>query len=47
MIVIWNLRHIVHYEKMALYNAINVKEGYRPIGIHTPSEVIDYGDEST
>jgi len=45
MIVSWNFRHIVHYEKMALYNAINVREGYRAIGIHTPSEVIEYEDE--
>jgi predicted nucleic acid-binding protein len=44
MIVSWNFRHIVHYDKIALYNAINVKEGFAPIGIHTPQEVIEYED---
>ncbi|MCX6998823.1 MAG: hypothetical protein NT106_00765 [Candidatus Sumerlaeota bacterium] len=42
MIVSWNFRHIVHYDKIALYNAINIQEGYSPIGIHSPQEVIDY-----
>jgi hypothetical protein len=47
MIVSWNFRHIVHFEKIALYNAINVQEGYSPIGIHTPQEVIDYEKEKS
>lgn len=45
MIVSWNFRHIVHYDKIALYNAVNVKEGYSPIGIHSPQEVIDYEEK--
>jgi hypothetical protein len=45
MIVSWNFRHIVHYEKIPLYNAINVREGYFPIGIYTPQEVIEYEEE--
>jgi len=45
MIVSWNFRHIVHFEKIALYNAINVQEGYSPIGIHTPQEVIEYEEK--
>jgi predicted nucleic acid-binding protein len=45
MIVSWNFRHIVHYRKIPLYNAINVREGYFPIGIHTPQEVIEYEKE--
>jgi len=43
--VSWNFRHIVHYDKIALYNAINIREGYSPIGIHTPQEVIEYEKE--
>jgi hypothetical protein len=42
IIVSWNFKHIVHYEKIALYSAVSVKEGYSPIGIHTPQEVIEY-----
>ncbi len=29
IIVSWNFRHIVHFEKIALYNAINISEGYQ------------------
>jgi hypothetical protein len=28
IIVSWNFKHIVHFEKIALYNAINISEGY-------------------
>jgi len=45
MIVSWNFRHIVHYDKIPLYNAISVRQGYLPIGIHTPQEVIHYEDQ--
>jgi hypothetical protein len=45
LLVSWNFKHIVHYDKIALYNAINVVEGYSEIGIHTPEEVIDYEEE--
>jgi hypothetical protein len=44
MIFSWNFRHIVHYDKIALYNAINVREGFAPISIHTPQEVMEYED---
>lgn len=27
MIISWNFKHIVHYEKIALYNSINILEG--------------------
>lgn len=45
MIVSWNFRHIVHYKKIALYNAVNIREGYAAIGIHSPQEVIEYEKE--
>ena len=44
-IVSWNFRHIVHFDKIALYNAINVAYGFGSIGIHTPNEVISYEDD--
>lgn len=40
MIVSWNFRHIVHYQKIPKYNAVNVLLGYPPIAIHSPLEVI-------
>ena len=45
ILVSWNFRHIVHYDKIPLYNAINIREGYSPIAIHTPQEVIEYEKE--
>ena len=45
MIVSWNFRHIVHFSKISLYNAVNTRSGYSNIAIHSPQEVIDYEDE--
>ena len=45
LIVSWNFRHIVHFEKIPMYNAVNVLHGYDPIKIHSPMEVqIDEGE---
>jgi len=44
IIVSWNFKHIVHYEKIKQYHAVNLLKGYHPIPIHTPREVIS--DES-
>jgi hypothetical protein len=38
----WNCRHIVHYDKIRLFNAVNLIKGYDPLEIRTPSEVIEY-----
>ena len=40
MIVSWNFRHIVHFDKMRGFNAVNLREGYLPIEIHSPKEVV-------
>lgn len=45
LIVSWNFQHIVHFQKIPLYNAINTLEGYQPIAIFSPREVIHYEDE--
>lgn len=42
LIVSWNFKHIVHYEKITLYNSINILEGYQQIAIYSPLEVINY-----
>lgn len=44
-IVSWNFRHIVHFEKIPMYNAISSARGYRPLGIFSPPEVIRYEEE--
>jgi len=45
LIVSWNFRHIVHFQKIPLYNAINMLKGYQQIAIFSPREVIWYEEE--
>jgi predicted nucleic acid-binding protein len=45
VIVSWNFQHIVHFQKIPLYNAVNVLRGYQPIAIFSPRGVISYEDE--
>jgi len=45
LIVSWNFKHIVHFEKIPLYNAVNTLRGYPHIGIFSPLEVICYEGE--
>lgn len=42
MIVSWNYKHIVHFEKIRWFNSINLTEGYKLIEIFSPREVIRY-----
>ena len=44
LMVSWNFKHIVHFDKIRAYNAINVLRGYREIDIRCPREVIEYGE---
>ncbi len=41
MIVSWNFRHIVHFEKIHGYHGVNLIRGYRPVDIYSPKEVIE------
>jgi len=47
LIVSWNFKNIVHFDKIPKYNAINMLNGYRPINIYSPLEVIQYEDART
>ena len=40
--VSWNFRHIVHFDKIPLYNGVNLINGFESISINTPAEVIAY-----
>jgi hypothetical protein len=40
MIVSWNFKHVVHFEKIRGFNAVNIREGYAPIAIYSPPEVV-------
>lgn len=41
IIVSWNFAHIVNFQKIPLYNAVNRINGYNDIGIYSPMEVIN------
>jgi len=40
LLVSWNFKHLVHFDKMRGFNAVNLREGYGPIEIHSPKEVV-------
>ena len=40
IVVSWNFRHIVHYEKIIGYQAVNLMNGYKSILIYSPKEVV-------
>lgn len=45
LLVSWNFKHIVHFDKIRRFNAVNLEFGYKPIQIFSPREVISYDDE--
>ena len=45
VLVSWNFRHIVRLDKIRLFNAVNLEQGYKPLTIYSPREVISYGTE--
>ena len=42
IIISWNFKHIVKRKTILMTNVINMRENYRQISIHSPSEVIEY-----
>ena len=45
VLVSWNFKHIVHFDKIRLFTAVNIERGYKPLQIYSPREVTNYGDE--
>jgi predicted nucleic acid-binding protein len=39
VLVSWNFKHIVHFNKIRLFNAVNMEAGYKAIQIYSPREV--------
>lgn len=39
VLVSWNFRHIVRFDKIILYNAANIELGYKAIQTYSPREV--------
>lgn len=44
ILVSWNFKHIVNVVRIVGYNAVNTSEGYKPIDIRSPRELINYED---
>lgn len=44
VLVSWNFKHIVHFGKIRLFNAVNLEFGYKPLQIYSPREVTTYGE---
>ena len=41
LVVSWNFKHIVHFEKIVGYESVNLTQGYKPVRIHSPKEVVE------
>jgi len=39
LLVSWNFRHIVRYDKIRLFTAVNLELGCKPLAIYSPREV--------
>jgi hypothetical protein len=46
VLVSWNFRHIVRFDKIRLFNAANLELGYKQLAIHSPREVTTYGTDT-
>jgi len=40
VLVSWNFKHIVNFNKIRLFNSVNLREGYSILDIRTPQEVL-------
>lgn len=45
VVVSWNFKHIVRLDKIRLFNAVNIEQGYKALTIYSPREVTIHGRE--
>lgn len=45
VLVSWNFKHIVHYDKIRLFNAVNLEHSLKTIDIYSPREVTNYEEK--
>lgn len=41
LLVSWNFKHIVNFDKIRLYNSVNLKYGYKILEIRNPRDLTD------
>ncbi len=44
ILISWNFKHIVNVVRIVGYNSVNIVEGYKPIDIRSPRELLNYED---
>ncbi|BAP54532.1 PIN domain protein [Thioploca ingrica] len=42
LLVSWNFKHIVHFDKIRLFKIVNLEQGYKTLLIYSPREVTHY-----
>lgn len=42
LLVSWNFRHVVRFDKIRLFNSVHLEYGYRTLHIYSPREVTFY-----
>ena len=45
LLVSWNFKHIVRFDMIRLFQAVNLEQGYKSLAIHSPREVTTYEAE--
>jgi len=45
VLVSWNFKHIVNIYRIRGYNSVNLRLGYSILEIHSPKEIVNYGNE--
>ena len=45
LLVSWNFHHIVRFDQIRRFNAVNLESGYKVIDIRSPREVVSYASE--
>ncbi|MDO8550945.1 MAG: PIN domain protein [Ignavibacteria bacterium] len=45
ILVSWNFKHIVRFDKIRLFNSVNIEQGYSQLEIYSPREITFYGKE--
>ena len=45
VLVSWNFKHIVRFDKIRLFNAVNLELGYKQLQIYSPREVVRYDEQ--
>lgn len=41
LILSWNFKHIVNYQRIRKFNAMNILQGYKTLDIRSPLEIVD------